>query len=135
MIGRVVLVGDDAAGPAQVGELDGVELAADLLADDRAAREDGEVAQHLLAAVAEAGGLDGEHVDDAAQLVDDERRERLAIDVLGDDEEVLLARLERPSRAPGRMSAMARDLLVGDEDVGLVEGGLHAARVGHEVGR
>ena len=56
---------------------------------------DRDVAQHLLAAVAEAGRLDGEHVDDAAQLVHDERRERLAIDVLGDDEEVLLARLER----------------------------------------
>ena len=26
------------------------------------------------------------------------------------------------------------DLLVGDEDVGLVEDGLHAVRVGHEVG-
>ena len=35
-------------------ELHRVELAAQLLADDRAAGQDGDVAQHLLAAVAEA---------------------------------------------------------------------------------
>ena len=89
---RVVLVGDDASGLAEVGQLDRLELAPDLLADDRAAGEDGQVAQHLLAAVAEPGRLDGEDVDDAAQLVDDERREGLAVDVLGDDEQVLACR-------------------------------------------
>ena len=51
-----------------------IELAADLLADDLAAGQDRDVAQHLLAAVAEAGRLDADHVEHAAQPVDDQRR-------------------------------------------------------------
>ena len=103
---RVVLVRDDAAGAAQILELDGVELAADLLADDRAAGQDGDVAQHLLAPITEARRLDGQHVDHAAQLVDDERGERLAIHVLGDDQQVLAADWTSFSSV-GSMSAMA----------------------------
>src|SRR3989454_2137214 len=37
--------------------------------------------------VAEAGRLDGAHLQRAAELVDHERRERLALGVLGDDEQ------------------------------------------------
>ena len=54
------LVDDDAAGAAEVLDLRAVELAADLLGDDRAAGQDGDVLEHRLAAVAEAGRLDGE---------------------------------------------------------------------------
>jgi hypothetical protein len=43
--------------------------------------------EHLLAAVAEAGGLDGGDLEDAAELVDDQGGEGLALDVLGDDEQ------------------------------------------------
>ncbi len=82
-------VDDDAAGAAEVLHRGAVEPAADLLGDDLAAGQDGDVAQHLLAAVAEARGLDGQHVERAAQLVDDQRRQRLAVDILGDDDEVL----------------------------------------------
>ena len=80
---RLVLGDDDAAGAAEVFELSGVELAAELFADDGAAGEGGDVAEVLLAAVAEAGGLDGDDVDRAAQLVHRQRGERLAVDVLG----------------------------------------------------
>ena len=55
----------------------------------RATGEDGDVFEHGLAAVAEAGSLDGSDVDRAAELVDDERREGFAFDVFGDDEERL----------------------------------------------
>ena len=61
-------------------------LRPELLGDHLTAGEDRDVLEHLLAAVAEAGGLDGGAVQRAAELVDDERRERLALDVLGDDE-------------------------------------------------
>ena len=43
--------------------------------------------QQRLAALAEAGGLNGGDIEDAAQLVDDQCGERLAGDVLGDDEQ------------------------------------------------
>ena len=52
----------------------------------------GDVAEHGLAAVAVAGRLDGAHVEDAAQLVDHQRGQGLALDVLGDDQQ----RLARP---------------------------------------
>ena len=54
--------------------------------------------QHRLAAVAEAGRLDRDGVERAADLVDDQGGQGLALDVLGDDQQ-RLARLRRPSPA------------------------------------
>ena len=98
-----------------------------------APRQDGHVAEHLLAPIAKAGGLDGEHGDGALELVHDQRGERLAVDVLGDEEQraaELDGLLERREKLLD-----ARDLLVGDEDGGVLENGLHAVGVGHEVRR
>ncbi len=112
---------------------DAVELAADFLADDVGAGQDGDVAEHLLAAIAEARGLDGQHRDGAAELVDDEGRQRFAVDVLGHDE-------DRAAQLDGLLERRqevldARDLLVGDEDGRVLQRSLHAVGVGHEVGR
>ena len=85
--GGLVLGDDDLLGPAEQVERDVLELEADLFADDLATGEDGHVLQHRLAALAEAGGLDGGRLERAADLVDDERGEGLALDVLGDDHE------------------------------------------------
>ena len=76
-----------ALGVAEQVERGVLELEADVLADDLGAGEDRHVLQHRLAALAEAGGLDGDRLERAADLVDDERGERLALDVLGDDHE------------------------------------------------
>ena len=56
--------------------------------------------QHGLAAVAEARRLDGAHLERAAQLVDDQSRERFAFDVLGDDQ-AAGGPAGPPSRGPG----------------------------------
>ena len=85
--GRVVLVDRDLLGVAEVFQLDVLELDAEVLGDHLAAREDGDVLEHGLAAVAEAGRLDGGDVQRAAELVHDEGREGLALDLFGDDEE------------------------------------------------
>ena len=82
---RLVLRDDDLAGPTEQVERDVLELEADLLGDDLATGEDRHVLQHRLAALAEARGLDGDGLERAADLVDDERGQRLALDVLGDD--------------------------------------------------
>ena len=81
-----------------------LQLAAHLLGDDLATGEDGDVAQHRLAAVAKAGGLDRQHVEHTAQLVQHQRRQRLAVDILGDDDQLALAALHQllQDRAPGR---------------------------------
>ena len=112
---------------------DVLELEAELFRDDLTAGEDGDVLEHLLAAIAEAGGLDGGALERAAELVDDERRERLALDVLGDDEERLLLTGNRFEH--GEKILHVGDLLLGDEDVGVLERGFHALGVGHEVRR
>ena len=48
--------------------------------------EDGEVTEHGLAPLAEAGRLHGDGLEQPADLVDHEGGERLALDVLGDDQ-------------------------------------------------
>src|SRR3954468_23566731 len=131
--GRLVLGGDELARPAQQRDVGVLQLQTDLLADDLTTGEDGDVGQHGLAAVAEAGGLDGDRLEGAADLVDHQGRQGLALDVLGDDRERLAGLhdlLQQREQVLDR-----RDLAVDDQDVRVVEHGLHAVGVGHEVGR
>ena len=60
--------------------------------------------------------------------------ERLALDVLGDDERGA-CRSWRPVSSSGQQVLHRRDLLLVDEDVGVLEDGFHALGVGDEVGR
>src|SRR5690606_33062402 len=71
--GRLVLRDDDLAGAAEQVERRVLELQAHLFGDDLAAREDRDVLQLRLAAVTEAGSLDGDRLEDAADLVQHER--------------------------------------------------------------
>ena len=86
----VLAVDRDLLGPAQVGELDAFEVDAQVLEDRLAAGQDGDVAQHRLAAIAVARCLDRRDLEDAPQLVDDQGRQGLALDVLGDDQQRLV---------------------------------------------
>src|SRR6201993_4300773 len=86
---RLVLGHDDLARPAEHVHVDAVQLEADLFADDLATGEDGDVTEHGLAAVAEARGLHPYGPEQPAHLVDDQGREGLALDVLGDDHQGL----------------------------------------------
>ena len=112
-------------------ELGVLQLQAHLLGDHLAAGQDRDVLQHPLAAVAEAGRLHGHAGERAAQLVHDERREGLALDVLGDDQQrlaVLHHLLEH-----GQQLAHRADLLVRDQDERVGQHGLHALLVGDHV--
>ena len=89
--------------------------------------------QHGLAAVAEARRLDGRDVQRATQLVDHQGRQRLAVHVLGDDDQRLRGAGDRLEQ---RQQVLHRgDLLLVDQDVGVLERGFHALRIGDEVGR
>jgi len=92
MIRRVVLVDDDLLGAPQVGELDVFKLDAQVFEDRLAAHHDGDILQHGLAAVAVAGSLHRAHFERAAELVDHQRGERLALDFLGNEEQRLAPR-------------------------------------------
>src|SRR5262249_17524576 len=68
-----------------------------------------------------------------ADLVDDERRQRLALDVLGDDQQRLPALHDLLEHREQVLDG--RDLRADEQDVGVVEDAFHPLRVGHEVGR
>ena len=109
----------DLLGFAEVVHRGLLERQADFLGDDLAARQDRDVLQHGLTAIAEARRLDGRDLDDAADVVDDERRERLAFDVFRDDQ-------QRPARLGDALEqrqqlADVRDLLVVDQDQRVLE--------------
>ncbi len=65
------------------------KLDAEFLGDKLTRGQDGDALEHSLAAIAEAWRLDGGNFQAAAQLVDDERRQRLTLDILGNDDERL----------------------------------------------
>src|SRR5262249_6362665 len=76
---RVVLVDHDALRATEIAQREVLELVAEILGDRVAAGERRDVLQHRLAAITEARRLDRAHGERAAQLVDDQRRERLAV--------------------------------------------------------
>ena len=95
--------------------------------------EDRNVLEHGLAAVAEARRLDGRDLQAAAQLVDDERGERLALDVLGDDDERLAGLHDGfENRQQG---LQRRQFLFMDENVRVFQLGDHLLGIGDEIGR
>ena len=131
---RVVLGHLDLADLAEVAELDLLELGEiGLVAEHRAAGRDGNVAQYVLAVVAEAGRLDGAHLQVDLETVDDERGERLALDLLGDDEQLLALRVRQLER---RYELLHRaDLLLADEHERVLEVAAGALVRVDEVGR
>ena len=84
--GRVLFRDFDLLGAAQILQRRILELEAKLLGDHRATGEDGDVFEHCFAAVTEARRLDGGRLQDSADVVDHQRRQRLAVDILGDDQ-------------------------------------------------
>ena len=132
--GGFVFGGADPAGLAEVLDGSGVQLAAGFLTDDGAAGEDGNVLEHSLAAVAEAGGFDREDVESAAELVDYQSSQGFAIHILGNDHHILSANLKEFLEG-GEQVGNGGNLFVGDDEGGVLDDGFHPVGVGDEVGR
>ena len=92
-----------------------------------------DVLQHGLPAIPEARGLDRAAGQRAPELVHHQGRQRLTLDVLRDDEE----RLARPRHLLQQRQHVLHhaDLLLVDQDEGVLEHGLHPLRVRDHVGR
>ena len=75
----VLLLDRHPVGGPELLDRDVLQLQPEVLADERAAGERGDVAEHGLAAVAEPGGLDGADVEQAPELVDHECCQRFTI--------------------------------------------------------
>src|SRR5262249_48681958 len=124
----VLLLDHHLLGATEHGERHVLQLDAEVFRDRLAAGEDRDVLQHGLAAIAEARRLDGRDLEAAAQLVDDEGGERFAFHVLGDDDE-RLAGLHHGFEQRQELLQPGQLLLV-DEDVGVVHLDAHLVRVG-----
>src|SRR3546814_10520861 len=83
--GGVVLVDDDLLGAAEHPQRYVFQLRAEFLADHIAGGEDCDILEHRFAAIAEARRLAGRDLEPTAELVADERGQRLAFAVLGDN--------------------------------------------------
>ena len=70
-------------------ELHVLKLDTEILANHLTAGEDGYVLEHSLAAITKTRRLDGSDLKAAAQLVDDQRGERLTLHIFSDDEQRL----------------------------------------------
>ena len=117
---------------AQLRHGSGAQFQTQLLADDLTAGQDGDIPQHFLAAVAEAGSLDADTGKGAAQLIDDDGGKGFALDVLGDDDQLLAGLHDLLQQRQDLLDG--GDLLIGDEDVGVIDDGLHLLGIGHHVG-
>lgn len=128
-----VLLGDgDGAGGAEHVRGKLVKLDIELGAEDGGVGEDSKIAEDGLAVVTEAGGLDGGNLELATELVENADGESLALKVLGDDDErtaELVGDLESGDDVHG-----GGDLLLREEDQGLLELDLLGLGVGDEVG-
>ncbi len=131
--GGVVLRDRDLLGPAEHRDGDVLKLDAEVFGDHLAAGQDSDVLQHGLAAVAEARSLHGRNLQAAAQLVDHERSQSLAFDVLGNDEQRTAGLHDCLKH--GQQRLQVRQLLLVDQDVGIVEIDAHLLGIGDEVGR
>src|SRR5581483_8005922 len=80
----VVLVDDDAAALPEALGLDVLELHSEILGNHDSTGQNRDILQHLLAPIAEPWRLDRRDLKRAAQLVDHQRRKRLAFDIFGD---------------------------------------------------
>ncbi len=129
--GGVVLIHRDALGAAQVRQLNTFQLEADFFHDGFAARQDRDIFQHGLAAVAEAGGLHGANIDGAAQLVDHERGQGFAFHLFADHQQWLARACDLFEKRQHILHAA--DFLFVDEDVWIFQNALHALGVSYEV--
>ena len=130
--GGVFLAHFDGFGLAQIGQRHFFKRQAHFFGNDFAAGEDGDVFQHGLAAVAEAGGLDGHHFQDAANGVHHQRGQGFAFHVFGNDEQRTAGLGHGFQR--GQQVADVADLLVKQQHVGVFQHGGLFVGVVDEVG-
>ncbi|TLD33253.1 hypothetical protein PspLS_00817 [Pyricularia sp. CBS 133598] len=129
-----VLLGDgDGAGGAEHVDGSLLQLDVKLISEDGTVGKNSNVAKDRLAVVTEAGSLNGSDLELTAELVQNADSQSLALNVLSDNDE-RPAGLGRDLKS-GDDVLDSRDLLLRQEDQGLLELDLLGLGVGDEVGR
>ena len=113
--------------------LDGsvLQLIAQIGGDHGAAGQNGDILQHFLAAVAKTGSLDSGHIQGAAQAVDDQGGQSLTLDILSHDQQ--LHTILHDLLQQGNQILNHADLLIGDQDGGIVQNSLHLIGIGDHI--
>jgi hypothetical protein len=130
--GGGILGDDDPSGTTEVLGADLLKRDAQLIGQACRSGQDCDVLEVGLTPLSETRGLDRADVEDALELVDHEGGEGLTLDVLGDDEE-RSADLQRGLQRGDKLAHVG-DLLVADEDVGVLQLTDELAQVSGEVG-
>ncbi len=128
----VLLVHLHLAGAAQLVNGGVLQIQAHFLRDDLAAGQGGNVHQHLLAAVTEAGSLYGHAHKGAPQAVENQGGQGLALNVLSNNQQ-LFAGLDNLLQQ-GQNLLDIGNLLVSNQDVGLIQISHHLVRVCGHIG-
>ncbi len=109
-----------------------LQLKAELRRNNLAAGQNSNILQHLLAAVAEAGRLHCYTVESAAQLVQNQGCERLALNVLGNDDQLTAGLYNLLQQRENFLDI--GNLLICNQQIGVVHNGFHFIRVCRHVG-
>ena len=83
---RVIIVDGYLSGRAQIRRRHAIQFDTQILKDRLAAGEDRDIFQHGLAPIPITRRLDRSHIDHAPQLINHQRSQGLAFDVLSDDQ-------------------------------------------------
>ena len=84
---RALFLDHHLLGLAEIRERCFLKREANLVRDHLTTGQDGDVLEHGLASIAEFRRLDRRGLEDALEIIDDERRERFALDLFRDDEQ------------------------------------------------
>jgi len=131
--GRVVLVNTNGFGSTQVVQGDTFELDALFFTDHLAARQNGNVVEHGLAAVTKPRRLDRANLERAPQFVDHQRGKRFPFHIFSNDEE-RSAHFGNLLEDREQVLHVA-DLFLVDKDQRFVQDHFHLLRVGNEIRR
>ncbi len=84
--GGIIFGRGNFVGTAQIIKRGGIKFASHFFGDDGATGQNSNILQHSFAAITKARSFDGQHVKGAAQFVQDQGSQGLAINIFGDDD-------------------------------------------------
>src|SRR5436305_4587083 len=128
---RAVLVDTDLLGGTEHVESDVLQLDAEILADHLTTGQDRKIIKHGFAPVAKARRLHRRDLEAAPQFVDDQGGERLALDILGNNQQRIAALDNCFEDRQQRLQA--RQLFFVQQDVRAVELADHLFGVSHKI--
>src|SRR5579859_7704414 len=131
--GGLFLADLDAFGLPQVFQGGLLEGKTHFFRDNRAARQDGDVFQHGLAAIAESRCLHGAGLENASNVVDHQGCQRFAVNVFGNDQQWTSGLGDLFQNR--QQFANVGDLLVVQKDVGIIQNRNLAIRIVNEIRR